>query len=341
VAKIATMAQVAERAGVSTATVSHVINGTKSVHSNTRRRVLTAIAALDYRQNSAARNLATGRADIWGLLVSDIRNPFFADLAAAFQHEALQHRLDAVIMNTDWDAGRTLECIKRLLNMRVPAIALMTSLVDESVKEMLVENKICAVYLDLGQVGRYVSNIAVGYELGMAEMIAYLAALGHRRMGFIGGSAALQSVQRRHAAFLELTASDTSIETMTMDSDFTFRGGYVACSKLLSRFSPSAIVAVNDVTAAGALHCASDRGVRVPNDLSVVGFDDIPLAEFAQPALTTVNIPRDTIGRLAFQALQEMLSRSAQKGREYAVTPRLVVRESTGKPNQGGGRVSI
>jgi DNA-binding LacI/PurR family transcriptional regulator len=115
----------------------------------------------------------------------------------------------------------------------------------------------------------------------------------------------------------------------------------VACSKLLSRFSPTAIVAVNDVTAAGALHCASDRGVRIPHDLSIVGFDDIPLAEFAQPALTTVNIPRDTIGRLAFQALQELLRNPAQRGKEYTVTPRLVIRESTGKPKESGSRLSI
>lgn len=331
--KTATMAEVARKARVSTATVSHVIHGTKSVHDNTRRRVLTAIEALDYRLNSAARYLATGHADIWGLLVSDIRNPFFPDIAASFQHEALQQDLDAVIMNTDWDAGRTLECVKRLLNMRVPAIALMTSMVDERVKQLLVDSKVCAVYLDLGRVGRYTSNIAVDYEHGMRELIAYLASLGHRRIGFIGGSAALQSVRRRQAAFLEMTAASPSIETMTMETDFTLRGGYVACSKLLSRFSPTAIVAVNDVVAVGALHCASDRRVRVPDELSIIGFDDIPIAEFAQPPLTTVNIPRDTVGRLAFQALREMLREPAQRGKEYTITPALLVRESSGKPN--------
>lgn len=339
--KSATMAEVARRARVSTATVSHVIHGTKSVHDNTRRRVLTAIEALDYHLNSAARYLATGHADIWGLLVSDIRNPFFPDIAAAFQREALQQDRDAVIMNTDWNAARTLECVKRLLQMRVPAIALMTSLVDESVKELLVDSKVCSVYLDLGKVGSYTSNIAVDYEQGVREVIAYLASLGHQRIGFIGGSAELQSVRRRQAAFLELTAASSSIEIMTMDSDFTLRGGYVACSKLLSRFSPTAIVAVNDVIAVGALHCASDRAVKVPDELSIVGFDDIPLAEFAQPALTTVNIPRDTIGHLAIQALQEMLLDPARRGKRYSITPTLVVRESSGKPNQSAKRASI
>lgn len=91
--------------------------------------------------------------DIWGLIISDIRNPFFPNLAAAFQDQMLQHSLDAVIMTAGWDERRTLVCIKRLLNLRVPAIALMTSLVDESVKEMLIESKICAAYLDLGRVG--------------------------------------------------------------------------------------------------------------------------------------------------------------------------------------------
>jgi LacI family transcriptional regulator len=145
----------------------------------------------------------------------------------------------------------------------------------------------------------------------------------------------LPSVQRSHAAFSEYAASDKTIETMAVDSDFTLRGGYAACPKLLTRFSPTAIVAMNDITAVGALHYATIRGVRVPGDLSVIGFDDIPSAEFSQPSLTTVGIPRDMIGVLAFRALREMLDTESHEGEEYRVTPKLVVRESTGAARTG------
>ena len=180
--------------------------------------------------------------------------------------------------------------------------------------------------------GPFVSNILVDYEHGVAAAVEHLLALGHRRIGFIGGSAELRSVARRQEAFLARAAGVEDLEIATAECDFTMQGGYVACARLLARLSPTAIVAVNDVVAIGAMHCASDRGLNVPGDLSIVGFDDITFAEYAQPALTTVRIPRSTIGRLAFQALMEMLSGPDHAGREHGVETSLVVRESTSAP---------
>ena len=196
----------------------------------------------------------------------------------------------------------------------------MTTLVDESVREMPIESRICTAYPDLGRVGPYVRNIAVAYERGIEEAIRNLLSLGHRRTGFIGGSERLRSLQRRHAAF----------------SDFTLGGGYVACSKLLTGFSPTAIAAMNDIAAVGALRCATDCGVRVHDDLSAIGFDDITAAEFSQPALTTVGIPRDRIGVPAFQALREMPDSKSHEGAEYRVTPKLAIRESRGAARTEG-----
>ena len=319
-------------ANVSTATVSHVVNQSRKVKAETSARVLDAIRRLGYSRNAAARSLVTGRPHLFGMVVSDFCNPFFPEVAAAFQEQALLNDVDALVMNANFDPHRTLSCVRRLLGLQVPAIALMTSQIDPQVRDLLLQNKVSSVYLDLGVVGPFVANIRVDYENGVRAAVRHLLALGHRRIGYIGGSAELRSVARRQEAFFAATAGVVGLEVATVECDFTMQDGYVACARLLARLAPTAVVAVNDVVAIGAMHCASDRGAGVPEDLSIVGFDDITFAEYAQPALTTVRISRSTIGRLAFQALMEMLKGPDQVGREHGVETSLVVRDSTGAP---------
>ena len=329
---MATIKDVASLANVSTATVSHVVNKSRKVKAETSARVLDAIRQLGYSRNAVARSLVTGRPHLFGMIVSDFCNPFFPEVAAAFQEQALLNDVDALVMNANFDPHRTVSCVRRLLGLQVPAIALMTSQIDPQVCDLLVQNKVSAVYLDLGRVGPFVANILVDYENGVGAAVQHLLALGHRRIGYIGGSAELRSVARRQEAFLASTAGVEGLEIATAECDFTMQGGYVACARLLARLAPTAVVAVNDVVAIGAMHCASDRGLGVPGNLSIVGFDDITFAEYAKPALTTVRIPRSTIGRLAFQALMEMLDGPDEAGREHGVETSLVVRESSGAP---------
>ena len=329
----ASIKDVAARAGVSIATVSHVLNGTRATRQQTRERVLAAVRDLGYSQNQAARNLARGRSTLLGLLISDVRNPFFPDITAAFQDQALTHDMDALVLNTNYDPHRTLNSVRRLIGLQVPGVAILTSQIDPSVIDMLARARIAAVYLDLGRVARSISNIVLDYEHGIVEALEYLTQLGHRRIAYIGGPLHLNSAQRRKRAFTE-TADRLGFEpSHIIDADFTVKGGYFACSKLL-RLSdpPTAIVAGNDLTAIGILHCAYDCKVRVPEDLSVVGFDDILFAEYTQPALTTAAVPRAEIGRVAFQAIWTMLSDPELTGREYRVGTHLVIRDSTLPP---------
>jgi DNA-binding LacI/PurR family transcriptional regulator len=330
---MASIKDVAERAGVSTATVSHVVNETRKVRPETRLRVLNAIQELGYSPTVSARTLASGRLNLFGLIVSDLGNPFFPDLATAFQTQAHLHDFDALVMSANFDQELTASCVKRMLALQVPAVAVMTSQVHPQVSEHLVANRVCAVYMDLGRIGPFVSNISIDYEQGVTAAVSHLRSLGHRRIGFIGGSVYLHSVARRKAAFLACTSRAGDLETANVDCDeYSMQSAYIACSKLLSRFSPTAIISLNDITAIGAMHCALDRGLNVPGDLAIVGFDDIAFAEFAHPSLTTVNIPRSLIGKLAFQALSELLAEPDRPGREYRVETRLVVRESTAPP---------
>lgn len=321
---------VAARAGVSIATVSHVLNGTRPIRPHTRQRVLTAVEELGYAQNRAAQNLARGKSTFLGLIVSDVRNPFFPEITAAFQDEALLHDMDALVLNTNYDAERMLNSVQRLVALQVPGVAILTSQIDVSVMQMLASRRIAAVYLDVGRVGHSVSNILVDYEHGIAEALRYLAELGHRDIAYIGGPPKLPSVQRRKQAFIDTALKLGLNPTRAIDGDFKVRGAYAACSELLAQGAPSAIVAGNDLTAIGVLHRAYDAGLRVPENLSVVGFDDILFAEYTQPALTSVAVPRTEIGRVAFDALWRMLADPELAGSEFRVGTRLIVRQSAG-----------
>ncbi len=324
----ANIKDVAERAGVSIATVSHVLNGTRPTRQHTRQRVLAAVKELGYSQNQSARNLVRGRSSLLGLIISDVRNPFFPEITAAFQDEALAHEMDALVLNTNYDPQRTLNSVLRLMGLQVPGVAVLTSQIEPSIITMLANRRIAAVYLDLGRVDHSISNIVIDYESGIRQALEYLSGLGHHRIGYIGGPAHLLSAQRRKQAFVDAASRLGVDPERTIESDFTVKGGYFACSKLLASYNPTAIVAGNDLTAIGILHCAYDAGKRVPDELSVVGFDDILFAEYAQPPLTTVALPRPEIGRVAFEALWAMISDPALAGREFRVSPRLVVRQS-------------
>jgi DNA-binding LacI/PurR family transcriptional regulator len=182
-------------------------------------------------------------------------------------------------------------------------------------------------------VSHAVSNIMLDYEGGIAQALEHLTGLGHRRIGYIGGPAKLHSVYRRRDSFVNGAIRLGIDASMVLDSDFSVIGGYAACSRLLAHEPrPTAIVAGNDLTAIGILHRAYDARLRVPEDLSVVGFDDILFAAYTQPALTTVAVPRAEVGKTAFQALLTMLADPELKGREYRLGTHLVTRQSTAPP---------
>jgi LacI family transcriptional regulator len=323
---------VAARASVSIATVSHVLNGTRGTRPATRDRVLDAIRELGYAQNQSARNLARGRSSLLGLIISDIRNPFFPEVTSAFQDEALAHNLDAVVLNTNYDPQRTLNAVRRLAGLQVPGVAILTSQIDPAVADLLPQSGVASVFLDLGRVDRNISNIVVDYAHGISEALGYLTSLGHTRIGYIGGPIELPSAQVRKKAFMDSAIRAGLEPDRTIDSDFTVKGAYTASARMLEGHRPTAIVTGNDLTAIGVLHRAFDSGLKVPDDLSVIGFDDIVFSEYAQPALTTVAVPRTEIGRVAFEALWTMMNDSAQTGREFHVETRLVVRQSTLPP---------
>ncbi|HEV2494527.1 MAG TPA: LacI family DNA-binding transcriptional regulator [Terriglobia bacterium] len=334
------MRDVADHAGVSVTTVSHVMNRTRFVAVKTRQRVLAAIRELNYYKDAHARRLAVGHSNFFGLIVSDIRNPFFPDIISSFEAAALEKHSDVLLSNTSYDPKRTEAAVRKMIENKVRGVAVMTSEFNAALAEELTSNQVCVVFLDLGQVGPYLSNIRVDYSGGILQAINHLHDLGHQDIAFIAGPQTLRSAVIRRKAFMEGLRHWGLSSHWALEDSHKVEGGIAAVRTLLDsdRF-PTAILCSNDLIAIGAMNALQDAGLRVPEDVSVVGFDDIDFASFAVPPLTTVRLSRERLGRLALEALRKMLRNKKRQGGEYVVETELVVRKSTARANPEGFRL--
>jgi len=329
-----TLEQVARLARVSTATVSRVLNNSPKVRDETRRRVLRAVRQLNYLPNYHAQLLAGGGRRTLGMIISNIENPFFLEIFGALEARALQAGYEVVLENTNYERNRLVRAVRSMLARRVAGLAVIVSEIDPQLFDDLRRQNIPIVFYDVGQPGPNITNIRVRYEKGMQRVIEYLYSLGHRRMAFIGHHAALSPLQERRRTFLQTVRRFPDVDYTTVSQADGPAGGRAAAAQLLdSGFRPTAIVCVNDVMAVGVIRELRDRGLDVPRDVSVTGFDNIHLSEFLCPSLTTLNIPRRRIGQMAFDLLTSPAEQVAS-GQEILIDPELVVRESTGPAPQ-------
>jgi len=336
------MKEVAERAGVSVTTVSHVMNRTRFVAPKTRRRVQEAIRELSYYKDAHARRLAVGRSDFFGLIVSDIQNPFFPEIISGFETEALEKRCDVLLCNTNYDPKRTEAAVRKMIENKVRGVAVMTSEFTSALAEELTSNQVAVVFLDLGQVQPYTSNIRVDYTYGIFQAIQHLHDLGHEDIAFLAGPQSLRSAVIRRQAFVDALRQWGLSADRTLEGNHKVDGGIAAARVLLeSNRLPTAILCSNDLTAIGAMSAFHEAGLRVPEDVSVVGFDDIYFSSIAVPPLTTVGLSRERLGKLALEALQKILRNKKRQGAEYVVETQLVVRRSTARANRQGPRVLL
>ncbi len=330
--------EVAKHAGVSTATVSRVLNNIDVVKSSTRTRVLRAVAELKYYPNLHARTLAGGKSRTIGMIASNLENPFFFDIFRTLEEEAHNHGYDVVVVNTDYSAERLVHCVRMMIGRRVAGLAAIVSEMDQDLIRELSEAKIPAVFYDVGAARRNISNIRVNYRRGIERIVEYLHDLGHSRLAFVGHHSALGPISERERAFVETVSRYApATEWRTVADQDGLEGGRQAARELLaSGFRPTAIICVNDFMAAGVLREVRDHGLKIPSEISVTGFDNIRLSEFCHPPLTTVHIPRDTIGRMVFEMLVPESAKGKPPGREIVIDPDLVLRESTGPaPREG------
>ena len=325
---------VAQKAGVSTATVSRVLNNIGIVKNTTRNKVLKAVEELKYYPNMHARALAGGVSRTLGLIVSNLENPFFLDIFRVLEEEAHRNGYEILIANTDYDPVRLSTGVQIMLGRKVAGLALIVSEIDPTLLDELAERKVRTAVYDVGSPRPHVLSIKTNYKKGMRRVAEYLRSLGHRRMAFVGHHTLLSPLNERMRAFEEIMRQYApNIEFTTVADTDGYAGGRQAAKTLMSGFKPTAILCVNDFMAVGVVREMRDQGISVPGDVSVAGFDNISLSEMMYPALTTVHIPRDHIGRTIFQNLTEPID-SQRESREIVIDPELVVRESTGPAPQ-------
>ncbi|MCA1615661.1 MAG: LacI family transcriptional regulator [Acidobacteria bacterium] len=330
---------VAREAGVSTATVSHVLNNSRFVSEETRGRVLRAVERCNYYPNAHARSLASGRSQMLGLLISDITNPFFPELVKAIEAAAFERGYDVVLSNTNYEQGRAAHYVRRMIERKVAGVALMTSEFDERLIGELASRHVSVVLLDRDAPAVGMSNLCVDYETGIEEAVRHLVALGHRRISFLSGPRHLNSIRKRLDAFRLSVARylPGAPEPDIYSGDLRLDGGRGAAREMLGADErPTAVVAANDLMALGAMREFLSAGLSIPRDVSVVGFDDIAFASLAEPQLTTVCLPRDELGRLAVEALVTTVEHPERRGVELRISTYLVGRGSTGPAPAAG-----
>ncbi|HYO42820.1 MAG TPA: LacI family DNA-binding transcriptional regulator [Candidatus Limnocylindrales bacterium] len=336
----ATIEQVAARAGVSTATVSRVLTNRKPVRPETRRRVLEAADALDYVPSGPARALAGSPTGMLGLLMTDLTQPFYTELAHAIESEAQARGYTLILANGAGDSGREASYLDLLAQRRVDGILVASRGVTTRHIDWLRRAPVEVVLVTCEAPGVPLPAIVAASRDGAALAAEHVLALGHRRIAEIVGPAVSASAPERHAGIVEALARagipERDLVVECGDADVA--GGRAAAEALLAGPSrPTAILCYNDLVAVGALHAIAAAGLEVPHDVSVVGFDDIPVASMVSPALTTV---AQAVGEMARWSVARITAQIAAHRGEGVVEPpevvrmpcRLVIRGSTAAP---------
>jgi LacI family transcriptional regulator len=325
---------VARRAKVSTATVSRTVNQVATVDAQLAKRVWKAIEELGYYPNRSARALVSGRSRVFGLIVSEITNPFFPEIVQTFETLAVEQHYEILLTSTIHDSKRMELAVRRMIEGRVDGVAILTFGMEDYLLEHLRFRNLPLVFVDIGPKAPRVSNIRVDYADGIRQAVQHLAALRHERIGFITGPLRLRSALARKDAF-EASMREIGLQAtpeFIVEGNHRLEGGKSALKKLAAlRDRPTALLCSNDMTAIGVMREAFELGIKVPQDLSVIGFDDIRMAEFLTPPLTTVQMSQSELARLAFEALLKEVKREtpSPEGTEYVLKTRLVLRSST------------
>ena len=328
--------EIAKRARVSTATVSRVVNRVPTVNPQMAKRVWNVIEELGYYPNTSARALVSGRSRIFGLIISDITNPFFPEIVQVFEAIAVQHRYEILLSSTSHDPVRMESSVRRMIERRVEGVAVLTFGMEEPLLEHLHVREVPLVFVDVGPQRPWVSNIKIDYLHGIRQAVQHLAALRHEVIAFISGPLKLKSALARQQAFLrsmrEIEEVQRRIFPRMVEGDHTMEGGMAAFAQLLEKpIRPTAVICSNDMTAIGVMRKSNEDQISIPQDLSVIGFDDIRMAQFVIPPLTTIQMSQAELARLAFDALMADVEREAPapSGTEYVLKTNLVLRQST------------
>ena len=337
-----TMNEVAKLAGVSPATVSRVLSKSPYISAKTVGRVMAVVEQLKYHRNVHARRLAIGKSDLFGLVISEIANPYFSEIIRGFQSAAWDRGFDVLLLNTEYSEKRIDAVVQKLIENDVRGVAIMTSSFDEKIISSLTNEGIGVVLCNALPSGRLMSSISINYERGIHEAIEHVASLGHRRAAVISGPPTNRTANNIKDALVEGLRQRGLNPNPVTHSDYHLDAGASAVQVILSaKTRPTVIFCGSDLIAMGAMMALEEAGLNVPNDISVVGIDDIPFSFLARPPLTTIRVPREELGLLAFDALEKLLKLKRHRGAEYAVETELVVRKSTARAKKSSRPLAL
>lgn len=335
------MRDVAERARVSVSTISHVLNNTRHVSTETRERVLAAVEDLGYQQNLVARGLKTQKTFTIGLLISDIKNPFFTSVVRGVEDVALRRGYHVFLCNTDEDPDREDEYITELAKKGVDGLIVASAASRHNHARRLRVENITFVFMDREIEGIEADAVRVDNRLGMKLIAEHLVDLGHSRIGMVSGPLHTSSGHERYQGLREALEGLGGFldDSLVRFGDFQSTSGQARTVELMQLAEPpTALVVANNQMTLGAFLAIQELGVRVPDDLSVVGFDDTEWAPLASPPLSTLAQPTYEMGVEAVRMLLDRIEgdEKGTPGKQF-MEPWLVVRKSTAPPARRGG----
>ena len=334
---MATVRDVARRAGVSVSTVSHVLNRTRFVSDELRERVLSAMHDLEFEPNAAARTLSLKRSNTIGLIVSDIRNPFFASVARGVEDVAQERGYTVVLCNSDETLVREAACLKALQNRQVDGVLLASAGAADKYVARLAQAGYPIVLVDRDLPHLHLPAVVLDNEGAAYRAVRHLIERGHQRIGMLSGRDSISTTTERVAGY-ERALRDEGLEPnacLLISGQSTSEGGAQATHALLDvRPPPTAIFSGNNMMSIGALHAISNRGLTVPDDIALVGFDDFPFpwSDAFRPHLTTMAQPTYELGQQAAEMLLHILRNASHPAHRVVLDAKLVVRESSGPP---------
>jgi DNA-binding LacI/PurR family transcriptional regulator len=333
-----TIVDVAQRAGVSKSLVSLVMRGSPQVREEKRLAVERAVEQLGYRPNAMARSLVRNRTNVLGVMLSDLHNPFFADIVDGIDAEASSARYRALINTGSRVPEREWEAIETLLQLRTDGLILASSVLPSA--KILKAGAAVPVAL-IARPSRWpsVDSVTNDDRAGGRLAVDHLVSLGHRRIVHVDGGRGAGATARRQGYLDAMRHHGLAAQARVVRGDYTEDGGAAGVDGLLANGRrPSAVFVANDLAAIGALHALERHGLEVPGDVSVVGYDNTSLAALGHIDLTTINQPRREIGATAVRLLLERLEGRRTRARHVVIAPDLVVRGTTAPPTRPRAR---
>lgn len=330
-----TIFDVADKAGVSHSTVSRVLNNKENVNAETRERVLLAMTQLGYVSNVSARSLAGGSSHVVGLLVDHLNTGYMGEIIRGIDDELEAYGYNLMLYTTHRQLNKEAAYVTRLTQDFADGLILIVPRNENAYLETLQQRRFPYVLIDYQGYNRHVPSIITTNRKGGYDATAYLVKLGHRRIGFITGEMAYGCSPERLAGYQAALANHGIAfdPELVSEGNFMQSQGYRCAHQLLRLpVPPTALVVSNDVMAFGAMEAARELGLHIPNDLSIIGFDDIPQARHVHPALSTVCQPLEEMGRSAAHLLLKYIANPLAEIERVELSTRLIVRQSCQAP---------